>query len=506
MRTKKVFLNTIASFSQRYLSSILSFITRTIFIKTLGATYLGVNSLFSDIFMMLSLVELGVGPAMTYFLFKPMAKNDNDEINSLMKIYEKFYRYIGLTVMIIGMLVIPFLPLLVNSEVPVPNLTLIYILLLTNVSMSYFFSYKRSLFVADQKDYVNSINDLIFSVLGSILHIVFLILTKNFIVYLIINILVNLLSNIRISLKANRTYKFLDNKNAKNLSKESKRHLVSRIKAIFSHSVGGVIVFGTDNVLLSIFAGINFVGLYSNYTIITRIIMSPISQSFNAMLASVGNLDATESKNKSYEVFNNVYFMNFWIIGFSTISLFFLFNPFIKLWIGSDFLLSNSFVLVIVINFYISGMRMSAGTFCQAKGLFWNTRFKPIFEAMINLIFSIYLGYLYGAIGIFLGTLISHLATSIWIDPYVLFKNWFDIPVRKYFEKYFIMTSIMLVNGTIINFAIRILMFDTESFILLMIIVGVTSNLFFFIVFYFTNEEKYFRELIVSTIKKVLHF
>lgn len=502
MRIKSTLKNTIAAIAQRYLTSILAFVSRTVFIQVLGTTYLGVNSLFADIFMMLSLAELGVGSAITYFMYKPMANQNEQEISSLMKMYASLYQRIGIFVGLVGLLLIPFLDAIVNTEVAIDNLTLIYVLLLVNLVVTYFFSYKRSIFIADQKDYVNSINELTFNTLRIVLQIIFLLLTKNFIVYLSISILSNLAANIHISLKANKAYPYLSNKQTEVISKEKRRYIFSRIKAIFSHKIGSVVVFGTDNVLLSLFENINFVGLYANYTLIINFAMAPLNQIFAAMSASVGNLSITESKEKSLVVFNHIFFLNFWLFGFSALALFFLLNPFISVWIGKEYTLSLLIVSLIVTNFYISGMRQSAGVFVQAKGLFYNTRFKPIIEAIINLMASVILGYYYGAIGIFMGTLTSLLLTSFWVDAYVLYKEWFELSVFVYFKKYILMTLVMISSGVILYVLFNNVALISSSFVLQVVAVTIIPNLIFFVVFLKSEEQIYFKELIISFLTK----
>ncbi|WP_025730545.1 lipopolysaccharide biosynthesis protein [Atopobacter phocae] len=502
MRTQKMIYNTIAKLAQRYLSYVLIFISRTIFIKTLGQTYWGINSLFADIFMMLSLMELGVGGALTYFMFEPISNGDNERVKTLMHLYRKIYSVVGVTVTLIGLILVPFLPQIVNSPTKITDLNVIYILLLANVSLSYFFSYKRSIFVADQRDYVNSLVDLAFSLFRSTLQIIFLITTKNFIIYLISDLCVTLISNIYISMRANKEYPFLKEKNIQSITKKDKIHIFSRIRAIFSHKLGTVVVYGTDNLLISLLVGVNFVGIYGSYRLVINFIQSPIDQIFNSMTASIGNLAAKEGNEYSYTVFKRVFFLNMFIISFSSICLYFLINPFITIWIGENFLLNQAFVFIIVSNFFISGSRQTSLAFSQAKGLFWNTRYKPIIEAIVNLISSIILGKLLGPIGIVLGTLVSFILTSFWVDAYVVFKNWFGISFIEYiktFLRYFFNTFLV---GGVLHVLLVYVLGDNLIFIGRFIIVVLFTLFMFLALTYKTDEFKYYINLLKQVIKK----
>jgi len=429
-------------------TSLLSFINRTFFIYFLNATYLGVNGLFSNILSMLSLAELGLGTAITYKLYKPLAENDKKEIKALMNFYKSVYQIIGATVLALGLCLIPFLDIIVGEHEEIPYFILLYVLYLLNSVSSYFFTYKRSLLSADQKEYLNSVNRLIFAVLQNIGQFLVLLLTRQFVLYLVVTIMCTVLSNIRISFECDRMYPYLK-KNTEHLQSDEKKSLFKYVFAQTCHKIGGVVVNGTDNILITTLVsdGLLNVGLLSNYNLILGVLKSFINSIFNSAVASVGNLNASESSQKSKDVFNQMFFINYLFYGFTAVCFFNLAQSFITLWVGKDYLLGNVIVFIVVLNYYLSGMRQTCIVYNTTLGLFWNDRYKPLFEAAINLVASIVLIKWFGMVGVFLGTTVSNLTTNFWVEPYLLYKYGFQCKLVDYFKRYLLYTTTTIAAG-----------------------------------------------------------
>lgn len=501
MRTQSAFYNSLATVGQRLLKYILVFVTRTVFIKTLGVTYLGVNSLFADIFNMLSLMELGVGTALTFFMYEPIANDDIPRIKSLMQMYGKLYRTIGLLMLVIGIGLIPFLDYLVNTDVAINNLTLIYILMLLNTVVSYFFSYKRAIFIAHQKEYINSINELIFDVIKNAVQIIILLTTQNFILYLCVAILCTFASNFQISILANRTFTYLNDKDIEPISQDEHTHIFSRIRAVFVHKLATVSMYGIDNVLFSIFVSIQFVGLYSNYVTIRSVIDGIINSVFNSLTASIGNLSVTDSDENSHIVFKRLTYFNLLVVSMTSLGLYFLFNPFIELWLGKGFLLEPPFVLLIIINYYLSNSRHSALAFVNARGLFYDTRFKPIVEAILKLICSIILGRFFGTFGVLWGSIISFVFT-IWVDPYMLYNKWFNQSIKEYIMYYIKWIILTVFVGFITQICLRTFLVLTSNFLITLLFVVFSVTTLTVVLTYRTAEQKYFRDLLIKLVKQ----
>ncbi|MCM1101476.1 MAG: hypothetical protein NC079_08240 [Clostridium sp.] len=482
----------------------LEFVNRTIFIHLLTDEYLGLNGLFSNILSFLSLAELGVGSAINYALYKPLSTGDYELVKSIMRLYRKLYRIIGCTILIIGGSLTPLLPYLI-SDMPkdMPNISIYYLLYALNSGMSYFYAYKRSLIVCDQKSYITSIVNTFSKIILSVAQIVILKITHSYISYLCMAIVVTITENIFISIAANKLYPFLRDKWVQPLAKSEIADIKKNVFALLFHKIGSQIVFSTDNIIISGFVGLIPVGLYSNYTLIVNAISATISRIFSAITASVGNLVLSHDKEHIEEVFYRVLFANFWIRSFSAISLFCLVQPFIQLWVGESYLLSQGTVLVIAINFYITGMRLTVVTFKDASGLFWPDRYKPLVECVINIALSIPLAIRYGVAGVLLGTIGSTLGVAFWVEGYVLFKHLFAKNMKTYLLKQLYYAGITVVVGAFCYF-LNLFFVDggMGEFILRILICLIVPNGIYMLWFWRTNECKYFWGLIKRQLKR----
>lgn len=481
----------------------ISFIARIFFIKILGADYLGINGLFTNILTMLSLVELGIGPAIVFSLYKPLAEKDLEKVKSLMQLYKKAYTIIGIVIGVLGVFITPFLQYFIKEMPDVPNLNLIFILFVINSSISYFFAYKRNLIIADQHRYIATAYKYAFYAILNILQIVFLFITGSYILFLILQIASTLLENIAVAKRADKMYPFLKEKTHGKLDSETVQLIKRNTGAMVFHKIGGIVVNATDNIVISAKVGITWVGLYSNYLLIFTALNSVIGQLFSSVTASIGNLGATESKEKSFSIFKNIQFANFWIYGFSAVCLYWLSNPFIDLWIGKEYLMTMDIVAILIINFYVQGMRKSVLTFRDALGLYWNDRYKPLFEVTINIVASVALASKFGIVGVFIGTFISTMTTCFWIEPYVLYKKGFESPMRAYFFKYAIYTIIVIVAGSLTGVFVNLIAGSTIlAFVAKVMICMLVPNIIFLIFFYRTNEFRYLWSIIKSIMLK----
>ncbi|PMC37340.1 hypothetical protein CJ195_11295 [Bacillus sp. UMB0899] len=502
-RTKNSLRNIAYALAGQLLGLISNFATRTIFIIYLNAEYLGIDGLFTNILSVLSLAELGIGAAIIYALYKPLANNDTQKVKALMNLFRKAYIIIGVTVLLLGMSITPFLDYMIKDQPDIEFLSLLYIIFVINSASTYFFSYKRSLLIADQKQYITTIFHYSSMVLLNITQIIILIFTQSYLLFLIVKLIFNLLSNIGISITTDRLYPYIKGKNNEQLDKETKKNITMNIKALLMHRIGGVLVISTDNILISSFVGIVSVGIYSNYLLIISTLNTIIGQVFNAITSSVGNLGAEENKSVLKDRYLSINFAGAWIFGFSSICLFILLDPFITYWLNKGYLFPTSVILIIIINFYIGGMRNSSLTFRNALGLFWYDRYKAIIEAIINLVFSIILVKYFGIIGIFIGTTISTILTSLWIEPYILFKYGFKYSLKSYFLRYFIYTFITIVAGLITFYLCSLVsVVGVLEIIIKGLICLIIVNSIFLLTYHRTNEFKYFYNIILRTLKR----
>lgn len=429
---------------------LLQFFLRTIMIYVLGAEYLGLNGLFSNIFTFLNLAELGIGSAIVFNMYKPIAEGDTEKVKALQNLYKKFYLIISLVVLSLGLLLMPFIKYLINGDVSVDiNIYVLYVLYLANTLLGYFSAHKRSLLFAHQRNDVENKVSTICMFGMTIVQIAVLILTKNYYVFYTTTLIFTFIESVLIRVYANKLFPDINGK-AELLDAETKAQVRKNVMALSMDKIGSAIVFSTDNVLISAMLGLVVLGAYSNYYLIISMLVTAISMVSNSICGSVGDLVAGESKEYVYSKFKQINFIFAIISAFSTICLIVLFQPFIKLWTGGGaYLLDFSTAVLLSISFYLTRMRNSVGMFRNAAGLFWQNRFAPIFEALINLVASIVLGLFMGVNGIVFGTILSSLLVPVWVEPKILYKHYFKKSVWDYFKTYIRDIVIMLLVGVI---------------------------------------------------------
>ena len=508
-RTKNTVRNVKTGAIVQIINKLMAFIVRTVFIQMLNSEYLGVNGLFTNILTILSFTELGIGTAIIFNMYKPIANDDKEKIKSLMKLYKKCYTIIGCVVFILGLLIIPFMGLIVKDAPNIKeNINLIYILFLFNTASSYFFTYKKSIISAyQQQSIINNIDRKIY-LSKSIFEIIFLILTKNYIVYLLIQILGTLIENIILAIKADKMFPFIKEKDVKKLPKEEKESIFSNVKSLVVYKFGTVIMNGTDNVLISSLVNVSTVGLCSNYTLIIQSVKSVIETALNGVTASVGNLNTSGDVKRKKEIFYQLTFINYIIYSFCAIAFIVLLNPFIKIWLGDSYVLQLGVSIALAVNFLIEGLRNPGYIYRTTLGLFEKGKKTPYIGAIVNLISSIILCKILGVVGIFIGTSIAQLESYSWIDPYLIHKYEFKTSFTQYIKKYVIYIFIFSIEALIcIYISNNFLKYELIDFILKVFLVIVIPNTINILVFYKTKEftelkYKFIRPIINKIIRK----
>ena len=422
-RTEYSVLNMLTGLGGYFLNTVIGYICRIIFVRCLAAEYLGINGLFSNILSMLSLVELGIGSAMGYALYQPLAKDDKEKITSLMALYKKSYNIIGIVVALLGIMMIPLLQyIIVKPQQIVENIYIIYLVYLFNTASSYFFSYRSALLIAAQKNYIVSGVNYAITTIVSIIQIPILLITQNFMIYLICQSIGVFINNVIVSMWAKHDYPYIEKKNVKPITKKEKRQMAVNIKALTINKIAAMLVNNTDNIVITYFNGLISTGVISNYTLLTGTLGSITSQLFNGITASVGNLNAVENNKKKYNFFRILNLANFWIYGWCCIGIFLVSGEIVKICFGQKFVLDMQIPLVLAINFYLVGMNNAVLIYKNAMGLFKYGQYLLILTAMINLVLDVILGKMWGMFGIFLATIIARVLTNTWYEPYAVFK------------------------------------------------------------------------------------
>lgn len=506
-RTSKSIHNIIVAVASQVILIITGFAARKIFVIYLNAEYLGLNGLFSSILTVLSLTELGLGPAMIFSLYKPLAEENFSVCRSLMDIYRKAYRVIGSVVLVVGCCITPFIQYLIK-DIPenVTGIHIIYIMFVINTAISYFFSYKRSIITASQNQYlINEVHAILY-LLMNIIQILLLVLTQNYYLFLGVQILSTFIENIILSINVDRIYPWLRaEEKAGRIPQEIRDGIIRNVKAMIFHRIGGIISDAIDNILISKFFGLLFLGLYSNYLLILNAVNSITRMFFTSITASIGNFGVEKSYDDSYVLYRKIQFFNFWLASFSSISIFVLMNPFIDIfWLGKDYLISMEILAVVVLNFYINNMRNTILTFKEAFGLPWYDRYKPLVGAAVNLTVSIFLANRWGVIGVFIGTTITQLFVNVWVEAYVVFRHGFQKPIQMFLKEY-IIQNIVFITSLVLTCSLCSFLSRNSfwNFIMKILICIIVPNGLICIIYGRTHEFQYVLELARQLLKKI---
>ncbi|MGX1191848.1 lipopolysaccharide biosynthesis protein [Metabacillus sp. SLBN-84] len=504
MRTKNSILNFTTGIGIKLVSLILNFISRTVFINVLGITYLGINGLMLNVISMLSIAELGIGTAITFSLYKPIANNNIEQMKILMNFYKKVYRYIGILVLVLGLILMLFIDFFIKDANGINNLELIFFMYIINTVIPYFINYKVVLLVASQKEYMLSTTYVLFNVLSVTAQVLILISLEDFILYLLVNTLMLIIQTLFVNAKVMKIYPFLKEKNIGKLSESDLGTITKNVKAMIFHKIGDFSINGTDNLIMSAFISLSIVGIYSNYLLIISSITTFVTLFFTSITASMGNLIATASDEKKIEIFKMINFIGFLIYSLISICFYNLLNPTIEIWIGKEYTLPQEIILIVIINYYLTGMRIPVNTVKTAAGLYDIDKFSPLIQAAINLVASLILVQYMGLMGIFLGTLISSILLPCWQRPYYVYKYIFNTSSMPYFVvylKYLIILTLLIVFTNWINTEIIIGSSIVDYFYRIIFCIFF-SSISLVLIFYRTHEFKELIKILKSILKE----
>ncbi|MEY8371350.1 hypothetical protein AAK938_07380 [Aerococcaceae bacterium 50-4] len=502
------FRNVSTSLLVQVFNLIIVFISRTVFIRTLGVEYLGISGLFTSILTILSLGELGIGEAITFALYKPIKNGETDKINILMNIFRKFYSMTSLIIFIGGIVTLPFLDEIIGSVHTVGNIRSIYLLFIINSSISYLFSYNKILLIADQKAYKTSIVDFACSLLLNLFQIIVLFIFRSYIFYLILQVTFTLLQNIVIFLMTKNEYSTIYRTNiaSGSLEKEEKKSLERNIKSLMIQKIGSVTTQGIDNIIITNIISVSTTGLLSNYNLLLNYITKFVNVFFTGISASVGNLVAEGNSKKMLNLFYIIYFSTKVVYSIISIILINVIDDFIMVWIGNEFLLPKLTIYIIVLNFYFMGVRHSINVFKNGLGLYWYDRYKPLISAFINIIFSVILGNIMGITGVLVGTSISLITVNLWIEPYVLFKYGFKTSHVNFIKLFFTDSIKMIITSLIFNFIFSIIEINPNliTIFLKVIVITISMTAYYFFAYRKNKEFEYFNTIFKNLKEKIM--
>ena len=433
------------------------FVSRMIFIYFLGEGCLGLNGLFTSILSLFSLADLGIGQAITFYMYKPIAEQNHARLSQLVKFYKFCYRIIGIVIAVIGVALIPFLPKLVNFEEAIGyNVTLLYLLYLADTVVGYlFFSYPQTVLSANQEEYLLLNTSTVFAVVTLISDTITLLLTRNYIVYLCAKILLVVVKNIYIAVLTFKKYPYVKTREAKNISLSEIKEMFKDVYSIFIVKMAAQLFNSTDNLFISVMFGTVLVGYNSNYVLLISTISGLAGTCIYACTGSVGDLVASSTKDVIYSRFKLIDYLNFCLSGFCGVCLYALLNPFITLVWGSHFTFSPAVVAVMCLNFYLTSAMATVYMFRQGMGLFRQYAYSQLFAAILNVVLNLILGKTIGIAGIFLATLIANCALAYIPIIKSLFQYGFEMSYKQQVKTMLLRLPILFVIAAALQFLCR---------------------------------------------------
>lgn len=504
-RAQKSILNIASTSIGSVMSILVSVLNRIIFLKILDETYLGVSGLFSNILLLFSLVELGIGAALTQMFYKPFANKDYEQLSIVTHTTKVLLNSIGIIILLLTAIFTPCLHWVVSDMNAVPNMRLIFMLYGISSSVTYFWGYYRTIITANQEAYRLVKIDYIWKWVSLVGKAIALYITRNFVVYLAVEILLNIISNYIVRCYVRRKYTFIDYNCKKFMTKSEAEKMGKNVVALSMSRIAVIITNGTDNIIISKFLNLATVGLASNYVMMTQAASSLAESVFGPILSSVGNFCIKENDDRKLQMFQNLNFAAFWVYGLCSIGIYTLSDRAIQLLFGERFILGRAAVLFMCLDIFCIGICRVSQLYRTAEGLFWYGKFRPLIQSAINLVASLILVSATGELwAVYAGTVFSRLCVNVWYDPLIALKHSMHQKPWKFYLRecsYFLVYIVALVGTPKLVELISI--GGIPGFILAGVLAFFAINIMFLLPYIKTNEVAYWWTFGCSILKKV---
>lgn len=428
----------------RLLQTVVPFFMRTVLIYCLGIEYVGLNSLFTSVLQILNFAELGISSAMNFAMYKPIAENDRKKINGLLRLYKTYYFYIGLVILVVGVILVPFLPYLVNKDLPSDvNLYVLYaVYLAPNVLSYWMYSYRCSLLEAHQRNDIISKIGLVLDCIRFFLQFVVLLVFKNYYAYIGLQLGFQIIYQFVVYYYVKKIYPNYEPEGE--LSEEDKDVIKQRVKDIVTAKLGSVIMNSSDTVVISAFLGLSILAIYQNYFYLISAVISFIGMGMSGAMASIGNSIVMESEEKIFHDFKNMTFILSWVVCVCTCCFLCLFQPFMKIWMGENLMLEFSVVILLCVYFYLHEYNQLFNVYKDAAGLWHEDKLRPLITSLTNLGLNLIMVQYIGLYGVILSTVLSMLVVGM---PWLLhnvFTCLFKTNMKSFLTRLFAYTAITI--------------------------------------------------------------
>ena len=489
-RTKNAVRNIAAGFGLRIYQTVVPFLMRTVMIHCMGVEYLGLNSLFSSILHMLNLAELGVGVAMVFSMYKPVAEDDGPKICALMRLYRRYYRLIGLFIGAVGLVLTPFIPHLISGEVPAGiNVYVLYLLNLGATVVSYWlFAYRNCLLSAYQRRDVSSVITIFTSAVQNALQLFILIWLKDYYLYVIVLLLGTALNNVVTGMVTMRM--FPQYRPEGELAPAEKKQINGKIGDLFTAKLGSVVLNYADTIVMSAFLGLTMLAVYQNYYFILSAVLAVIEMMIGSVTAGLGNSFVTESREKNYRDLLKFTFLFLWMTGMCVCCFLAMYQPFMEIWMGEELMLPFGLVICFAVYFYVYTLNRLLSIYKDAAGLWHQDRFNPLISALVNLALNLLLVKPLGLYGVQLATILSLGCISIPWQLHNLFTLFFERGqlgrFAKLLGKFLLLTAIAGVCTVLLCSQVRLGLWMT---LLLCIVICLAMSNVVFLLFLRRDEQ-----------------
>ena len=511
MRSKKVLINSIFGMAGYAILMLSNFITRSVFVDQLGLSMAGVDTTFKNFLQVLSLAELGLSTGLLYKLYKPIEEKNNREIKKVLNFYKQAYKVIA-SIFMGGAVVLSFVGnfFVEDTDKSPLYISILFILYASDTVASYLFANRKALIVADQNNYIVNRNDAFISLITLISQVTLLYLTKSFIIYAVVKIVCRLIGASFIGNKFRKMYpEIAKDKSKETITGDEKKSLIKNMSAMLCHRIGGVSVTATGSAIISKILGTVQAGIYGNYTIITTALMQLVTQVFNGVTASFGNIITVESKETIYKRFKLLYFFNYLIFSFFTVSVGVIIQPFMKLWMHGDpnSLFADRTVVLLLCYFYVFGIRRVILMAKDSAGLYRQDQWFAILEAVLNIVMSVVFTLWFKSVdGIILANILSMLIIPLWTQPYLVYKYVLEAKLIGYYVRYVIYFAMTAGLYVVTSLVANKLTANISNLFVELIVRGVLCvaipNLMNVVVFARTQEFKDLLTLLLGVVKK----
>ena len=494
------------------LSLLLAFFSRRVFLDCLGAEFIGMTGMLKNIMGYLSVAELGIATSIVYFLYKPLQEDDHEKINDVMSMLAFLYRCIGIIILIAGILVSIFFPWWFGRlETGLPLTYFAFYSFLLSSAAGYIFNYKNLLVSANQKQYMVSAYFQTIGIVQSIIQILLAWYYRNLWLWVIVGLIFTIIGIIIFNIRIRQIYPWLDinlKKGRQNLKKYPE--VLKKTRQIFIRKIKDLILYKSDEILVGAFVSVVKVAFYGNYTMITNKLLYLVNILSDGLSAGVGNLIAEGNEKNIMKVYWEMTAARFFILGIIIYSLLIFLQPFIGLWLGIEYQLSDIIVYLLIFNLFIRLQPAAVYIFIGASGLY-SDLWAAWTELIVNILVTLLLAPTYGIIGILLGKIMSFFFISFFWKPYYLFSQGFHKSVWHYWRgmiPYYLLFTLFTALTIVVKIAITNQ--HSESLISLCLygfafLIPILI-LYFLFLFQFTNGMKYFvarKPAIYTTIKRI---